>query len=205
MYYNLPMAEDKLSELDISKVHTGTIPIETPMMFVDGSEVYKKFTEEHIVHKRGFFIMAPSGAGKSYFINKQTEKHWMDADTLWELTNAHPAGFWWTQGLDILDEVDQRSDVITIQAKKLGLWLIGASNAFMKPDAIVLPSWRTHVKYIKAREKEAYDGGATSDNLQGVLNHRKWIKKWSKQGVPEFKSVQEAADYLASVYEKENA
>jgi len=51
-------------------------------MFVDGPAFYKKFAQEFITHKKGFFIMAPSGAGKTYFIDRQKEKHWMDGDTL---------------------------------------------------------------------------------------------------------------------------
>lgn len=144
--------------------------------------------------------MAPSGAGKTYFMDRQKGKHWLDGDTLWEATNAHPKGFWWTWGLDVITEIDQRSDIITIQAKKLGFWIIGASNNFLKPDAIVLPHWSTHKRYILQRESKNYDGGATSDRLGQVLGHRRWIRKWVKQGVPCFKSVKEATDFLAKSY-----
>lgn len=181
-------------------VHFGTLDFKIPLMFADGSEIYKKFAKEHVVHKIGFFIMAPSGAGKTYFMDHQKEKHWIDGDTLWEATNAHPKGEWWTWGLDVITEIDQRSDIITAQAKKLGFWVIGASNNWLKPDAIVLPHWSTHKRYIGAREKGNYDGGATSDRLGQVLGHRKWIKLWVKQGVPEFGSVAEAANHLKSIY-----
>ena len=60
----------------------GTLDLRTPLMFVDGPAFYKKFAQEFITHKKGFFIMAPSGAGKTYFIDRQKEKHWMDGDTL---------------------------------------------------------------------------------------------------------------------------
>src|SRR3989344_2998776 len=168
-------------------VHTGSIPPTTPLIFQDGSFVYEKIAKKFISHKKGCFIMAPSGSGKTYFIDRQKEKHWMDGDSLWEATNAHPSGFWWLG--DNIEEIDQRSDVITMQAKRLGFWIIGASNNFLKPDAIVLPHWSTHKRYIKTREKENYDGGATSDRLGQVLGHRRWIRKWVKQGVPCFKSV----------------
>jgi hypothetical protein len=49
----------------------------------------------------------------------------------------------------------------------------------------------------------AYDGGAKSDKLAQVLSHRKWIRQWAKKGVPEFKSIKEATDYLASLESKE--
>jgi len=182
----------------MAQVHTGSLPPETPLMFADGSTVYKKFAQEFITHKKGFFIMAPSGAGKTYFIDRQQEKHWMDGDSLWETTNAHPSGFWWLG--DNIDEIDQRSDIITIQAKRFGFWIIGASNNFLKPDAIVLPNWSTHKRYIMQRESKNYDGGATSDRLGQVLGHRRWIRQWVKKGVPCFKSVQEAADFLAEAY-----
>ncbi len=172
-------------------------------MFTDGSKVYNKLAKEYITHKRGFFIMAPSGAGKTYFIKNQKEKHWIDGDVLWEATNAHPKGEWWLEPLDVIDEVDQRSDIITVQAKKLGFWIMGASNNWLKPDAIVLPHWNTNKKYIKTREMTAYDGGAKSDKLAQVLSHRKWIRQWAKKGVPEFKSIKEATDYLASLESKE--
>lgn len=178
-------------------VHFGTLDFKTPLMFVDGSSLYKKFAEEFITHKKGFFIMAPSGAGKTYFIDRQKEKHWIDGDSLWETANAHPKGEWWLESGEIIDEIDSRSDFITNEAKKIGFWVIGASNNWLKPDAIVLPNWSTHKKYIKAREMNNYDGGATSDRLSQVLRHRKWIRRWTKKGVPVFQSVEEAADSLA--------
>lgn len=147
--------------------------------------------------------MAPSGVGKTFFIERQEKMHWMDGDALWEACNAHSKGEWWTWGFEEIDKIDQRSDVITVQAKDYGFWIIGASNSWLKPNAIVLPHWSTHKKYIKQREKNNYDGGATSDRLSQVLGHRRWIKMWTKKGVPVFKSVQEASDYLASEYERE--
>jgi hypothetical protein len=183
----------------MAQVHSGSIPSDTPLMFTDGSAVYVSFAQQYITHKTGFFIVAPSGAGKTYFIEKQKEKHWMDGDALWEAANAHPAGLWWLEP-EKIDEIDQRSDIITIQAKRLGFWIIGASNNFLKPDAIVLPNWSTHKRYIRNREKENYDGGATSKRLGQVLSHRRWIRRWVKQGVPCFSSVQEATDFLEKFY-----
>lgn len=177
-----------------SKVHTGSIPPKTPLIFKEGSDVYKKFSQQSITHSKGLFILAPSGSGKTYFIERQEDRHWIDGDSLWEATNAHPSGFWWLG--DNIDEIDQRSDIITIQAKKLGFWIIGASNNFLKPDAIVLPHWSTHKRYIIQRESKSYDGGATSDRFSQVLRHRKWIRRWIRQGVSSFKSIKEATDFL---------
>ncbi len=184
----------------MTKVHSGSLDIKVPLMFTDGSAVYKKFSKGYLTHKKGFFIMAPSGAGKTYYIKNQKEKHWLDGDKLWEAAKAHPKGPWWLESPETIDEIDQKSDIITAEAKKLGFWIMGASNNWLKPDAIVLPDWNTHKKYIRFRELNNYDGGAKSDRLPQVLNHRKWIRHWAKEGVPEFKSVQEAADHLLSVY-----
>ncbi|MBI4276500.1 hypothetical protein HY629_01530, partial [Candidatus Uhrbacteria bacterium] len=133
--------------IDLTHVHFGTIPFKTPLMFADGSAVYKRCAKEYIAHTRGFFIIAPSGAGKTYFLERQKEKHWLDGDTLWEATNAHPRGLWWLESLEVIDAIDQRSDIITAQAKRLGFWIIGASNNWLKPDAVVLPPWPTHARY----------------------------------------------------------
>jgi hypothetical protein len=187
----------------MTKVHWGYLEPETPLMFTDGTGVYNRLSKDLVPHKRGYFIVAPSGTGKTYFLERQRENHWLDGDTLWEETNAHPKGPWWLD-LPTAIEADHKSDEITSQAKKLGLWIIGASNDWLRPDAVVLPPWSTHKKYIKTREKESYDGGATSDMLPRVLNHRKWLRRWGKVGVPIFKSVQEAAEYLEKKYKEES-
>lgn len=170
--------------------------METPLIFADGSTFYEEFAKEYITHKRGLFILAPSGSGKTHFISRQKEKHWLDGDALWEASNAHPKGAWWLESLEVINEIDQRSDVITAQAKKLGFWILGASNNWLKPDAIVLPHWSTHKRYIQAREQTHYDGGATSKDFKQVLGHRQWIRLWARRGVPVFQSIQEAVAHL---------
>jgi hypothetical protein len=174
----------------------------TPLAYADGTKVYKKLAKKYIRHQTGFFIMAPSGAGKTYFVESQNKKHWLDGDDLWQLTHAMPAGAWWLESLDIIDDIDRRCDVITVQAKSLGFWIVGASNSWLKPDAIVIPDWDTHKQWISAREHGIYDGGATSDRLDQVLGHREWISNWEKQGVPKFKTVQEAAAHLMDQYDR---
>jgi hypothetical protein len=104
--------------------------------------------DEYKTHERGLFILAPSGSGKTYFVKHHSQKDWIDGDELWNAAGAHPKGAWWTQGLEIIEWVDQRSDVITQEAKKLGLWVIGASNYWLVPDAVVIPPWETHKNYI---------------------------------------------------------
>lgn len=187
----------------------------TPLIFADGTDVYHKLAEKYLTHKRGFFILAPSGAGKTYFVDAQKEKHWMDGDELWMATNAHPDGAWWTAGdaAESLREIDAKSDIITLQAKKLGFWVVGASNLWLKPDAIVIPDWEQHQSYIAKRQTGNYDGGATTDKLQQVIEHRERITQHAEQetpahrsitgvsqgSVPTFATVAAAAEYLASL------
>lgn len=176
----------------------GLLEINTPLMFADGSAVYKAFAEEYVAHKQGLFILGPSGIGKSHFVRGQVEgnKHWIDADQLWRKTRAMPIGAWWEK-IEIIEAVEQQCDIITAQAKRLGFWMLGASCNWLKPDAIVIPDWDTHVAYIKKRELN-YDGGATSDGLQQLKNHRQEILGWEKNGVPKFDSVDAAINFLES-------
>lgn len=178
--------------------HDKLLDPKTPLMFNDGTEVYKELAKKYRTHDNGFFILAPSGAGKTHFIKSQKELHWIDGDDLWMATNAHPDGAWWLEGIDRINEIDQRSDVVTIEAKKLGFWILGASNAFLPPDAIVIPDWETHKHWISYRENNNYDGGATSDKLDQVESHREWILQWEKKGVPKFETVEKAVNYLTS-------
>jgi len=175
----------------------------TPLVFCDGQKVYNKLAEKYLRHSRGLFIVAPSGAGKTYFTKSQKEKHWIDGDELWMATDAHPAGAWWEDkdnGNSLnMKEIDAKSDIVTMEAKKLGFWIIGASNLWLVPDAVVIPDWELHKSYINNRQNNNYDGGATNDRLQQVINHRERIIKHAKDNnVPIFKSVDDAVKYLTS-------
>lgn len=170
--------------------------INTPVIFSDGTVFFNDLSKKYIRHGRGLFILAPSGAGKTYFVNKQEQKHWIDGDLLWPMANADKTEDGWNSSFELVMEVNNKSDVITHEAKKLGFWIIGSSNNFLKPDAIVLPDWSLHKKYIVGREMNVYDGGAKKEDFNGVKSHRAWIRKWKKQGVPCFLSVEEAANYL---------
>lgn len=174
-----------------------------PNIFHKSEEIYKKFVNETVSHTKGFFILAPSGTGKTYFINQQKEKNWIDGDMLWIATRAHPNTDWWTKGLDVIKEVDARSDVVTQEAKRLGLWILGASNNWLAPDAVVLPPWDTNVAYIKNRQETNYDGGLTTDQLGQLESHRKEIKEMAdNKNIPIFDSVDKATSYLEELYKK---
>jgi len=169
----------------------------TPIVFSDGTAFYDELSKTYKTHTCGYFILAPSGAGKTYFVDNQSVKHWIDGDFLWPKANADLTDEVWNHDEDSVREVNRRSDVITHQARKLGFWIVGSSNESLKPDAIVLPPWKVHVEYIKNREITDYDGGAVSSDLEAVRSHRHIIEEWSLQKVPVFKSIKDAADYLA--------
>jgi hypothetical protein len=168
----------------------------TPVIFADGMSFYAELAKTYIRHTNGLFILAPSGAGKTHFVNKQTDMHWIDGDYLWPAANADLSDDSWSDDREMVEEINIKSDVITHQAKKLGFWIIGSSNSFLKPDAIVLPDWETHAKYIRNRESTDYDGGAKTEDYGGVLAHRDIIARWEKQGVPCFSSIEKAAAEL---------
>lgn len=169
----------------------------SPLKLVDGKDVFKKYMDEYVVHEKGLFILAPSGIGKTHFINNQSEKHWIDGDEIWTAAGAHPKTAWWTMGTEYTNEIDMRSDLITLYIKKLGLWVMGACHSWLKPDAIVLPDWETHKQYIVHREQNNYDGGATSKDFDQVLGHREYMEQVAKRDdVPIFHSLEEAVAVL---------
>ena len=173
-----------------------------PVTFKDDQDFYNKLSDKYAVHDQGFFILAPSGAGKTYFCNRQQSLEWIDGDELWETSGAHPNLAWWNGGEGTIHRVDQRSDVITMEAKLQGFWIMGASNFWLKPDAIVIPNWDKHTAYIKEREESHYDGGAKSDTLDQVQSHISFIKKWhTDHGVPLFESIEHATSALVSSIE----
>ena len=176
------------------------LKINAPVVFTDGKAIYDRLAGTYRTHSKGYFIIAPSGAGKTHFINSQKQLDWIDGDDLWQEALAVPEGSWWLEPLERVMEIEARCDVITLEAKRLGFRIIGGSNTWLKPDAVVIPDWETHKKYVMQREKSAYDGGATTEQLEGLKRQRHWFSRWTKQGVPKFSSVQEAADYLSSLH-----
>lgn len=172
-------------------------------VFQENEEIYRKFLGKTISHSKGFFILAPSGTGKTHFVSHQKEKNWIDGDTLWVATGAHPNIDWWTKGLEIIKEVDARSDIITQEAKRKGLWILGASNNWLVPDAVVLPKLETNIAYIKKRQEGNYDGGLTLNQLDQLKSHRKEIEEMAKsKNIPIFESINEAVSYLEEIYKK---
>lgn len=167
-----------------------------PVVFTDGSDIYAKLAHSYTKHGHGRFILAPSGSGKTHFVNGQKTKDWIDGDLLWAVTGADYSNDEWNQDLSEVMEINARCDVITQQAKKQGFWVIGSSNLYLQPDAIVIPDWETHVRYIATRENGLYDGGATTSDIEGLKVHIDWITTTWKGTVPFFGSVEEAVNYL---------
>ncbi len=168
-----------------------------PQKFSDGTAIYKKTLKGFVTHKKGFFIVAPSGTGKSYFVRNQKTKHWIDGDVVWKATGAIPKGDWWKGGLEKISDVDQKCDVITSECKRMGYWVLGASYYWLIPDAIVIPDLKQQKRYIKAREFGGYDGGAKEADMKNVLNHRKWLVAQAKKNkVRVFKTIEDAVGAL---------
>lgn len=170
-----------------------------PVIFSDGEEFYANLAKKYIQHGKGLFILAPSGAGKTHFCKNQSQPDWIDGDDLWIAAGAQPPPTekWWTKGIEVINHVDQRSDVVTKDAHELGFWVMGASCYWYKPDAIVIPDWERHKELIRHREETNYDGGATSDALDQVLSHIEVIKRWhDDHGVPQFQTIDDAVNFL---------
>lgn len=168
-----------------------------PVILRDGTSFYTKLQSDYTKHNKGFFILAPSGVGKTHYCKNQVEKHWIDGDDLWITSGAHPDIAWWTMGEDVINHVDARSDIVTLEARMQGFWIMGASNQWLKPDAIVIPDWDTHTSYILSRETEGYDGGATSADHAQVKSHIEVIRKWhTDHGVPLYTSISGAVNAL---------
>ena len=168
----------------------------TPVIFSDGTKVYDKLSETYVKHDSGLFILAPSGTGKTYFVNHQKQYDWVDGDLLWVVTGADYSNDEWDESLEDIMEINGRSDIITQQAMKQGFWILGSSNLFLQPNAIVIPDWDTHLSYISNRESTTYDGGATSDDLDGLKSHIAWITSSWEGKVPFYKSIEEAVESL---------
>lgn len=168
----------------------------TPVIFTDGTAFFDELGKQYIQHPKGLFILAPSGVGKTFFVSHQTEKQWIDGDDLYPKANADFTNDEWVSDRKLVEEINIKSDVITMEACKLGFWIIGSSNSFLKPDAIVIPEWNEHVKFVKNRQQNNYDGGATEADLDALIRHRKVIEQWEQKGVPRFLSINDAVTNL---------
>jgi len=174
----------------------------TPIIYADGTGFYEQLAKEYAVHPKGLFILAPSASGKTYFVNQQESKEWIDGDYLWQATSADLSDKEWNTDFESVHEINRRSDVMTYQAMKLGFWVMGSSNESLRPDGIVILPWKTHLQYIELREKYLYDGGAKLEDIEDIKVHRKIVEQWKERGVPCFDSIDAAVDHLAHSMEE---
>jgi hypothetical protein len=170
-----------------------------PVVFADGTDFFEGLKKKYITHKKGLFIMTPSGAGKTHFCKQQKEPHWIDGDDLWLASKAQPQTDWWNGDMLLINRVEQRCDIITAQACKMGFWIMGSINFYYQPDAIVIPKWETLVNQIKKRQETGYDGGLTEAHHEQLKLHIYFIEQWHlHHNVPKFESVEEAVAALTT-------
>jgi len=155
-------------------------------MFADGSKVYAKYKKQYKQHKKGYVILGPPGSGKTTFVRNQKQKHWIDADDLFQ-----ELGVKWHQNERNLVDLRLnylRADYMLEQSRALGFRIVGALFWQFVPDAIVMPNLRTHKKYLHHRKDL---------KLPFVLEVRKILKNMAKKHkVPIFASIKEAVDFL---------
>ncbi len=172
--------------------------LDIPVVFANGTDVYDRLAQSYRRHAKGYFLLAPSGAGKTYFVDHQVLPDWIDGDVLWQAVGALPDGEWWNLPLERIMELEARCDLITQEARRLGFWVLGGSNTWLQPDAVVLPHWQTQKYRMGLRLKHNYDGGLAPDQTGKALTQRRWFSRWTKQGVPKFTSIEAAAASLAA-------
>lgn len=173
----------------------------SPVIFANGTSFFEELGKKFITHDKGLFIMSPSGAGKTHFYKQQSELHWIDGDDLWRDANAQPPveDAWWDGGVSVIEQVEQRSDIITSQAVEQGFWILGSVNFWYKPHAIVIPPWEVLMERIKKRQGGDYDGGLTDKHLDQLITHIGIINQWHiKHDVPRFESIDEAVKALTA-------
>jgi hypothetical protein len=172
-----------------------------PVIFTEGDDFFEQLGKKYRKHDKGLFIMTPSGAGKTYYCNHQTEQHWIDGDILWIDAKAQPdpATAWWDKGVPVINRVEQRCDVITAEACDRGFWVMGSVNYWYQPNAIAIPPWDTLMRQIQHRSEHDYDGGMTPEHSEQVKRHIAIITEWhEKHGVPKFESIETAVSALTA-------
>lgn len=167
------------------------------VVYANGEHFFEELGRTYVQHPKGLFIMTPSGAGKTYFCTRQQEPHWIDGDTVLTQAGAQPHNDWWNQGVPVIERVEQRCDIITQQCVDKGFWIMTSINAWLKPDAIVIPEWEVLTAQIAQRQQNNYDGGLTSEQHDQLKKGIEIIQRWNTEhGVPAYTSIEEAVKAL---------
>lgn len=157
--------------------------------FTDGTSVYQHFDKEYKRHEKGYVILGPSGMGKTTYIRSQKEKNWIDSDDL-----LGQLGVNWHHNED--DNVQfklnyMRADYMLEQSKQYGYRILGALFWDYKADAMVIPDYEQHKKYMAQRTD--LDLSKINDIRQIYFGHA------MKHDIPIFGTIEEAVNYLENL------
>ena len=159
------------------------------LKFTDGSDVYNDFNQEYKQHKKGFVILAPSGTGKTTFVNNQIgiKKNWIDSDSLFGSKSLN------IDWMNSKNEVEERlsylrADYMLEQSKLYGYRIIGSLFYKYKADAVVLIPLNEHIEYVKLRKDL---------NIDKIKQLRKTIAYHAYYlNIPVFSNINSAIEYL---------
>ena len=159
------------------------------LKFIDGQDVYDDFNSAYKRHKKGYIILGPPGIGKTTFVNSQkgSKKDWIDTDTLFGSKSLNVN---WNNNKTTEDErlAYLRADYMLEQSKIYGYRIIGSLYWDYKADAVVIPPFSEHKKYLKLRED--LDIGKVREIRVNLLINA------TKNKIPVFTSIDEAVKSL---------
>ena len=157
------------------------------LKFTDGKDVVDEFNSLYKKHKKGCVLLAPPGSGKSYFVNKQTDKDWIDSDIIMGKKSLNVQ---WNNKSGSIDEKlgYMRADYMLEQCKMYGYKIMGSLFWEYKADAMVILPIKQHRLYIEKRKD--LNNNSLNKMRQLFKNHAK------KNNIPIFNSIEKAIKYL---------
>lgn len=129
---------------------------------------------------RGAVILAPPGAGKSYWIQKHPEAGWEDADMLYE----HDENFEGTASEEEKEAYYKNIDQRLQESRDKGVKVLSSLFWEFVPDAVVIPDEKVHKQYVKNREDLNWD---FVQEIRKILND---------MDVPHFKKIDDAVNWI---------
>ena len=166
--------------------------IKGQFMFANASNIYKQIDKDYTKHENGYVIIAPPGAGKSYFVrnlnnNNGKKKDFIDGDLL-----LPKLGVNWKIGK--FPEPDfvlsyKRADLMLEQSRQYGYRILTSTFFEFNGDALVLPKIKDHKELVKKRKDLTWNY---------VLQLRKRFEWFAKNyyNTPIFETFDEAIEYL---------